>query len=514
MPKTDVVIIGSGLAALVAASRLCMDKNVIIFTKASKENSNSILAQGGIASAISKEDSWCSHLKDTMGAGCNHNIDKMVETLVRNGPTYILELMEQGMKFDTNEFGDLLLGREGAHSYRRILHAGGDATGKALVTFMMEKIKNKVTIVEHHMAVDLILDNNRCIGVTAINQQDENITFFAEHVILATGGCGGVFEYTSNDPTIIGDGYAMAYRAGADLVDMEFVQFHPTLLHVNGTCPGLISEAVRGEGAVLVTESGRRIMENKHSYKDLAPRDIVTRVIFDEMSNGEKIFLDISMIDSFNVRFPTITTLCEKNEIIIEQGKIPIVPGAHFMMGGIKVNEHGESSLRYLYAIGEVACTGVHGANRLASNSLLETIVFANAVADRILSETVDQVKYTSDIANGIHLNGIQLPSEDEIKQMMSKNVGIVRNQAGLQAVVEYLEPYTKLTTKEVGFTQASIVRLNMITTSWLIASSALMRLESRGGHFRSDYPETMSNWQGRLINRKKQDVFVLGGLS
>lgn len=505
MPKADVVIIGSGLAALVTASRLCMKKNVIIFTKATICNSNSMLAQGGVAASISADDHWTSHYNDTLTAGCHHNNKQAVQKLVKAGPSYMLNLIEQGMRFDQDKVGGILLGQEGAHSHRRILHAGGDATGKALVAFLLQKIRGKVTIIEHEMAVDLIMLEGRCIGVKSLTASECVNYYFAKFIVLATGGCGGLFEFTSNDPSVIGDGYAMAYRAGADLVDMEFVQFHPTLLYSNGECPGLISEAVRGEGAILITEAGRRIMKNKHPLKDLAPRDIVSRTIYEEIQMGEKVYLDISMIREFSARFPTITKLCEDHNIKFTEGKIPVVPGAHFMMGGIKVNKYSESSVRGLFAVGEVACTGVHGANRLASNSLLEGIVYANQLADYILCKEESLITIPEGMEEQlINLTTVEkLPTIQQIKNMVMNTIGIVRNKKDLEKAIQYFEPYLQLTPLQIGYTKESITILNMITTAWLIASSALKREESRGGHFRSDFMKTKKEWNQKEIVRK-----------
>jgi L-aspartate oxidase len=505
MPKTDILIIGSGLAALVIASRLCIEKNVIIFTKSTKYNSNSMLAQGGVAASIPSDDHWISHLNDTMIAGCQHNKEKAVKTLVKTGPTYILDLIKEGMQFDRDTLGRILFGQEGAHSSRRILHAGGDATGKALAMFFFNNIRDHVTIIEHEMAVDLIMKNGICIGVKALDVEDNLVFYFANHVILATGGCGGLFEHSSNDPSIVGDGYAMAYRAGAELVDMEFVQFHPTLLVINNDCKGLISEAVRGDGAGLITENGRRIMKDKHPLQDLAPRDVVSRVLFEEIQKGERIYLDISMIRDFSSRFPTITELCKKNGIVIEDGRIPVIPGAHFMMGGIKVNIHGQSSLPGLYAVGEVACTGVHGANRLASNSLLEGIVFSNLLADFILNQKENTNKTFSEEHDlDYSLKGVELPTKLMVQQEVMRAVGIVRNKKDLTEVIQFLEPYIYFTPQQVGYKKESITILNMMITAWLIASSALKREESRGGHFRSDFSETKQEWNRQVIVRKQ----------
>jgi L-aspartate oxidase len=292
---------------------------------------------------------------------------------------------------------------------------------------------------------------------------------------------------------------------------MEFVQFHPTLLNSKGTCPGLISEAVRGEGASLRDETGCRIMDGIHPLQDLAPRDIVSRAIYHEMQKGKNIYLDITTIPSFSTRFPTITKLCQENGIELKSGKIPVVPGAHFMMGGIKVNDNGESSIPYLYAVGEVACTGVHGANRLASNSLLEGIVFANRLADFILSrERGDFILLNDNNTVFTKENNTRLLTQKEIQQAMMRHVGIVRNQNGLKQISDLFEPYITITPKKIGANKEGITRLNMLTTGWLIASSALRRIESRGGHYRSDYQDKKLEWNQTYIVRNKHEHVLL----
>ncbi|MFS0863791.1 L-aspartate oxidase [Fredinandcohnia sp. 179-A 10B2 NHS] len=510
MPNIDVIIIGSGISALTAAYRISAEKNVIILTKSKITNSNSMLAQGGVASSVGNDDSWHSHFSDTVIAGCNHNREDTLEVLVKKGPEYILGLINEGLHFDVDENNLLMLGKEGAHSTRRILHAGGDATGRALILHMLEKVKNRVTIIEKETAIDLVIENHRCIGVYTLTQDGEIATYKGCDVILATGGCGALYSFTSNDPSITGDGLAMAYRAGAELVDLEFIQFHPTLLHIDGKTCGLVSEAVRGEGAVLVDETGRHIMNGKHPLLDLAPRDIVSRQLFTEMLAGRKIYLDVSMINDFHRRFPTITSLCLENGVALERGLIPVIPGAHFSMGGIKTDIKGRTSIPGLYAVGEVACTGVHGANRLASNSLLEGIVFGNLVADDILASQV-QYKPLKKVVNKIDSNTTTtaLPTKADIQRMMIENVGIVRNQERLKAAVGWFEKYKNELDGISPFscTKEVLEIINMITVGWLVASSALLRTESRGGHFREDYPtENNIEWLRKEITRTCQN--------
>lgn len=485
----DVVIIGSGIAALTAAERLSENFNVILITKSFINNSNSVLAQGGIAVAIGESDDWKNHYKDTMIAGNFHNFEEAVKTLVIKGPRHINRMIELGMNFDRDSNGNLHLGKEGAHNQRRILHAGGDATGKAFISFLLKRVSEKVTIFENCMAVDFLIQHGTCIGIKVKDEIDENYFIYAAHTVLATGGCGGLYPFTSNNVTITGDGIAMAYRAGADLVDLEFMQFHPTMLYVNGQAKGLISEAVRGEGGVLRTENGSRLMENVHELKDLAPRDIVSREIYKMMQIGKKVFLDISNIDCFTTRFPTVSALCQVNGIDLSKGLLPVVPGAHFLMGGVKTTIKGETSIPYLYAIGEVACSGVHGANRLASNSLLEGIVFAHELADHI--ETIPKRYPLTRINEAFSfIKTDYLPQPSEIREMMMTYVGIVREHSGLMTAKNWFEKYYSISCKSIPIQlrKEEISKVNMLTVGWLITSSALMRTESRGGHYRDDY--------------------------
>ncbi|WP_273125004.1 L-aspartate oxidase [Metabacillus sp. HB246100] len=514
MPQTDVLIIGSGLAALSAAYYL-KNKQVTVLTKSSWIESNSMLAQGGIAAAIGPNDSWQSHYQDTIEAGCFHNQENNVALLVQEGSREILDWVERGMTFDVDVNGRLLLSKEGAHHHNRIVHAGGDATGREITQFLYKKVCEKAHIVEDEMAVDLLVDHNQCIGVVTKNKEGKLTTYTADYTIIASGGCGAVYGHTSNAHVITGDGIAMAYRAGAKLSDMEFIQFHPTMLYQNGKCIGLISEAVRGEGAILKNQLGERFMKEIHELGDLAPRDIVSRAIFDEMKNGNSVYLDITRISHFENRFPTITKMCLDNGINLEKGWIPVAPGMHFLMGGIQTNEHGETNVPHLLAVGEAACTGVHGANRLASNSLLEGLVFGKRVAEFLstkltssyssyLKESLDQYR---EVCN------VELPTKEQIQDIMTNYVGILRTQSELEYAVKWFESYQKRNFWDFNvkdFTIEQIERLNMVTIGWIISMSALKRTESRGGHFRKDYP-TQNNdyWKQRQVICCKDDIHV-----
>ncbi|PEJ56574.1 L-aspartate oxidase [Bacillus sp. AFS002410] len=483
MRNADVVIIGSGIAALMAAEEICQSKNVILFTKKKIWDSNSMLAQGGIAAVMSEDDSWKIHKEDTLIAGCNVNNIEAVEELVKNGTMSMKDLVSIGMVFDKDETGQFHLGREGAHRKNRILHAGGDATGKHLVETVYERIKDKITIIEDEMAIDLMIQDGKCKGVFTLNEAGEIISYVASTTLLATGGIGAMYQFSSNNKSITGDGIAMAYRAGCEMADLEFIQFHPTMLYINGACKGLVSEAVRGEGACLVTKSGRRIMKGLHPFEDLAPRDVVSRAIFNEMQNGEEIYLSIEMINGFEKRFPTITSNLINNGIDLKKGLIPVVPGAHFHMGGVKTSTNGETTIPGLYAVGEVACTGVHGANRLASNSLLEGIVFGKKVAKFIAN-----LQSTSTNANEQKYmipRHRSLPTKDEIKEKMMKYIGIVRNEVDLEKAISYFSYYLESETLDSRpMSKDELERYNMLTTGKLIAEAALGRKESIGSHF------------------------------
>ncbi|WP_461200228.1 L-aspartate oxidase [Anoxybacillus sp. TBDG-1] len=508
MHKADVIIVGSGLAALMVAYHLCEYKNVIIFTKSNKEISNSWLAQGGVAAAIHPNDHWLSHYEDTIIAGCEHNDDEAVRILVQEGREAIQHFMNIGFLFDVDERGQLLFGQEGAHRMKRILHAGGDATGKNMVSFLFEKLSGRVTFIENDPVIDLLVSDGHCVGV-----QTKHRTYTADATVIATGGIGQLYTFTSNAETATGDGIAMAYRAGAAVTDMEFVQFHPTMLDVNGKAVGLISEAVRGEGAILVTDDGRQVMDGVHPQKDLAPRDVVSRAIDNEIKNGHRVFLNISMIPHFPSRFPTITSLCERYHIDWRSGLIPVVPGAHFLMGGIVVNMHGETTLPGLYAVGEAACTGVHGANRLASNSLLEALVFSRRLAFHLLQKTRQHrmLKKSERKENDLR---IVLPTRDEIQHVMTQYVGIVRDYDNLFQAKQWFEQYSihELVTTAPEEDDEKRTIIYMLIVGWLITTSALQRKESRGAHYRSDQPFEREYWEKRRIVRTKTEHLIKEG--
>ena len=513
-----VIVVGSGLSALMTASYLSKHMNVMVFTKSDKYENNSFLAQGGIAGAIADTDTWEEHFHDTILAGCNHNEEEAVEMLTKNGPEMLRDLMKAGMSFDRDEHGRLSLGMEGAHSQRRILHAGGDQTGRRVMQWLHSQISHFVHVVERETVIRVLTQDDRCCGIKTVNRFGERKTYYAPYVIFATGGAGALYSYTSNDQGVNGMALALAYQAGAVLTDLEFMQFHPTMLHVNKKVVGLVSEAVRGEGAYLVDDQGKRIMQGIHPQGDLAPRDIVSRSIFQELDRGGKVFLNIENVMKFEDRFPSISDMCRNQGISLENKLLPVVPGAHFFMGGIKTDLNGETSLKGLYAVGEAACNGVHGANRLASNSLLEAIVFSKKLADHILSGPV--VKPSKKIEE-IHSSPVTstrtilpLPAKSELQAMMMRHAGIVRHADGLRELLEWLKTFQSYWQEfdqvESVLSLDEVELVYMLQISHLIASAALGRQESRGAHFRLDFPEVSEGWhQKRIFHREKIKLVV-----
>ncbi|WP_345241705.1 L-aspartate oxidase [Pontibacillus salipaludis] len=504
MEHTDVLIIGSGIAALQLAACLSKDMNVIVLTKSSIGEGNSPYAQGGIAASLAPEDSPFHHYTDTLEAGRFINQKEAVLQLTKEAPEIISDLVSRGCDFDLDESGNLLLGMEGSHSHKRIVHGGGDQTGKAIVDCLRQHVGDHIKIRENTMAYSLLLDQDgACCGAKGRGSDGTTHTFLASHTVLATGGCGQLYTFTSNAASATGDGLALAYQAGAKLTDMEFIQFHPTLLYKDQETKGLVSEAVRGEGGFLINESGERIMENVHPLKDLAPRHIVAQTIYKQIENGHDVYLNISGIHEFTERFPAVTRLCHDHGIQIEGGKIPVAPGCHFIMGGVHTNEVGATTVKGLYAIGEVACTGVHGANRLASNSLLEGLVYGKRLASHLSSTSLPAVRKPV-VKTPQPLPHVDLPSIADIQQQMMRGAAIVRTKETLRDVKQWLEDFEFEAQLEHTLDSCSaehITRLFMLTTAWLITSSALQREESRGGHFRSDFPFEKKAWESVHIN-------------
>jgi L-aspartate oxidase len=506
--KLDVLIIGSGMASLQLARKLSPHLNVTILTKTTIFSSNSYLAQGGIAASISADDSYELHALDTIEAGRFHNYARAVKEVTSLAPVLLHDLAAAGCLFDLDVTGKWSLGMEGAHSKNRIVHSGGDETGKKVIEFLAATIPPNVKVLENVFVHELILSEcGSCMGANAMMDDGTIKSFYAAHTIIATGGCGQVYEYTSNAQTVTGDGIALAYVAGANITDMEFVQFHPTLLYVNGKTAGLVSEAVRGEGAVLVNDKGMQIMDHVHPLKDLAPRHIVSQEIYQYWQAGESVYLDISNVADFTARFPTITALCQKHGVDIQQKKIPVAPGCHFLMGGIVTDLCGRTSISGLYAIGEAACTGLHGANRLASNSLLEGLYMGSELANW-LNEQPRKVPALKEAASR-RITASKLPSRAELQKRMMEAVGIVRTEKALQGHLFWLESFLDWEKGEVHktvYTKEELETYFMLLTARLITKASLQRTESRGGHFRNDYPRESDSWRRKNIILNKYE--------
>ena len=516
--SSDVLIIGSGIAALQTALYASEKRSVTIVTKTSMRSSNSYLAQGGVAVANAADDNWNNHLMDTLEAGRYHNKRNRVATLVREGVAVINELIDKGMPFDRDACHQFIYGLEGAHSKRRILHSQGDSTGRQLIEFLWKKVQSTdVVLKENEQVLQLLLTaEGECIGAVTRDEWGALHMHYASEVVLATGGSGGLYLYSTNGANATGDGFALALKAGAILKDMEFIQFHPTGLYIDGKVRGLVSEAVRGEGARLVNENGERIMRGVHELEDLAPRHVVAQTIYQHMEQGEIIYLDISMIDYFSDRFPTVTALCEQYGLCWQEGFIPVAPASHFVMGGVETDEHGQTSVKHLYAVGEVAYTGVHGANRLASNSLLEGLVFGKRVGCYLQEQPVLLRLEEEQIVSPVENMG--LPSPTDLQQKMFQYAGIVRDENGLQQLASWLQQFEikKLVTGSfLSFSKEEVTTAFMLLTAMTICHAALLRKESRGAHHRSDFTEESnllqdtvsevwkSNVEGRLINEQ-----------
>jgi L-aspartate oxidase len=506
----DYIVIGSGIAGLYSALLAIESGSVLIVTKGGIEDCNTRHAQGGIAAAIGQNDSAELHFKDTITAGDGLCNEEAVRILTDEAPDRIADLIGFGVPFDTLE-GEVALTREAAHSVSRILHAGGDATGEYIEVTLSEQVRmSPIKVLEYCLATEILLNNGRVCGIKAIDFRSGIIEEYScKFVILATGGAGRLFKFTTNGDTATGDGIALAYNSGAEIVDMEFFQFHPTALRLPGVSPFLISEAVRGEGGVLRNGEGRAFMTDYSPSGDLAPRDVVARGILFEMrkTGSDRVFLDVTHLPATKVatRFPRIYRFCLDHGLDITRTPIPVAPAAHYLMGGVKVNTWGETNIPGLFAAGETACTGVHGANRLASNSLLEVLIFSKRIIER--SELEGPVTEEKPWPVEPH----QIPSREpyrdapaltltNLQSMLWDKVGIVRDFNGLYQAAITLSEWERIL--PVPTDRLSYELNTMITNARLMTEAAMLREESRGAHYRSDFPAPSEKWKKHIIFR------------
>ena len=513
--RWDFVVIGSGVAGLRAAIELASSGNVAILTKDSPEDSSSEQAQGGIAVALSDEDRIGLHHDDTIAAGAGLCHDLAVRTMVREGPAYILELIDWGAAFDRKAGGGgrghgLSFTREAAHSTRRVLHSQGDSTGREMVRALAAKARkfSNIRLFQQLFTVDLIVRDGRCIGVWVMDSASGEIRpMLGRGVMLATGGCGRIYKATSNPPFATGDGVAIAARAGARIQDMEFVQFHPTTLNLPGAPNFLLTEAIRGEGGVLRNRDGERFMERYHPSAELAPRDVVARSIMAEVrrQQDERIVLDLSGLDAEFVekRFPMIHRTLETYGMDLACDPVPILPAAHYCMGGVRTDRWARTSLPGLFAAGEVACTGVHGANRLASNSLLEGLVFGGRCGEAMIeadAEMPDAAPPIPDLAPCPRNADWIEQKRVVLTDLMWRRVGIERCGSTLSDALTTLREL-RVATDAICSSRDWLQLRNMALTGELIAAFALIREESRGAHFRTDFPNTDDkDWRRHLV--------------
>ncbi len=510
----DVLIIGSGIAGVYTALEISANYDIAILTKESIDISNSVLAQGGIAVSLDKEDSPELHFKDTIYAGAGLCDEKSVWVLVNEAAYNIDCLCKFGVNFDMKNPKEMSLTREGAHSKNRIIHAG-DTTGKEVCDKLISGVRKRknVKIKERTLAIDLLTENNVCKGVLAFDEATSKTKLYLSNlVICATGGFGQVFSNTTNPEVATGDGVCLAYRAGAELMDLEFVQFHPTVLYHPQNKTFLISEAVRGEGALLKNVHGKRFMPEYHELNELAPRDVVSRAIFEEMrkTGSTNVFLDITFKgkEYLKKRFPNIYKTCLSYGIDMSKDYIPVYSAEHYCMGGIKTDVFGRTNIPGFYACGEAACTGIHGANRLASNSLLEGLVFGHKiskeVSDYLNGNNNKEIKV--DIEYVSNRSGKKLDTDSakkEIQNTMTENVGIIRSKNGLLNALDFVKGKLEMIEEMRSEKMEDFELQNIALLSRLITESALEREESRGAHFRSDFNKTDdAEWKRNIVKR------------
>ena len=516
MNPYDYIMVGSGIAGLYTALLAKEQGSVLIITKGSIDDCNTKYAQGGIAAAIGSNDSPELHFKDTIAAGGGLCDEEAVHILVNEAADCITDLVNLGMPFDTLD-GEIALAREAAHSRPRILHAGGDATGEHVeVTLTNQVGSSKIQVLENSLATQILVEKGTVKGVKVLDCRSGVIEEYGcRFLILATGGAGQLYKFTTNSEVATGDGISLAFNAGAEIADMEFYQFHPTALRMPGVTPFLISEAVRGEGGVLRNGEGYRFMPDYTADGDLAPRDIVARSILYEMekAGSDKVFIDVTHLPSRTIttRFPHIYRFCLDHGLDITRELIPVAPAAHYMMGGVKTNSWGESNISGLFACGETACAATHGANRLASNSLLEAVVFSKRIIERTgkgakikAPATRQSVEVHHSLSQRRVLQVVPAPSLAALQTLLQDKVGIMRDKEGLTQAADTLAAWQKLLSHPED--RPSYELSNLILTGQLVTEAALLREESRGAHFRLDFPQSSSQWQHHTVFTKHQD--------
>ncbi|MGD9110148.1 MAG: L-aspartate oxidase [Phycisphaerales bacterium] len=498
---TDCLVIGSGIAGLRAAIEVAEHQKVVLVCKGSLEDSNTWKAQGGIVWVREKGDSPTSHITDTINTGCGLSDEKIVDLVVNQGPALLEQLLQWGVEFDHSD-GHVATTLEGGHSHSRVAHAHGDETGRMIAQALIGKVQQNpnIKVVENFFAIDLLTNgSDACVGAIGQDNRGRQI-IWALNTVLATGGAGQLYRETTNPPVATADGIAMAYRAGAVLADLEFMQFHPTTLYIAGASRALISETLRGEGAVLRDTKGKTFMAEYNPDAELAPRDIVSRAILAQMlkTKSTHVYLDIRHFDKehFARRFPFISELCESFDIDVSKDMIPVRPSAHYMIGGVKTDASTKTSIDNLYACGEVAATHLHGANRLGSNSLLEGLVFGTIAAQdicRIEKHDLGRIKHPAIKYHIPHSDRTRLDTEDirnSMRALMWRNVGITRTDRQLREAQEIIRFWQRYVMDKVFDSPQGWQCQNMLTVSLLMAKTAQQRKESRGVHFRRDYPE------------------------
>jgi len=499
---TDCLVIGAGIAGLRAAIEAAQRCSVIILCKDSLQESNTWKAQGGIAAVLNKTDTFESHIADTLNTGCGLCNKEIVNLVVRQGPELIQQLIHWGAEFDLTD-GLIATTIEGGHAHPRIAHAHGDETGRMIAETLISKVMENpnIKIIENFYVIDLITNGeNQCLGIIGCDNRGPQI-IWAAGTILSTGGAGMLYRETTNPDVATGDGIAMAYRAGAVLQDLEFMQFHPTTLYIAGASRALITEALRGEGAILVDSNGSAFMKEYDDAAELAPRDIVSRAILSQMlkTNSTHVYLDVRHLNKehFAKRFPTISELCESFDIDVSHDLIPVRPSAHYIVGGVKTDAAAKTNITNLYACGEVASTGLHGANRLGSNSLPEGLVFGKT-AGQSACENIKMgasnirhplIKYQIPRSDRSRLDTADI--RNSLRSLMWRNVGIIRKAQPLKEAQEIIKFWQRYVMDKIFDSPAGWECQNMLTVCLLMARAAEIRQESRGVHFRSDFPNT-----------------------